>query len=345
MNAGKRRKKRRDLVRQTLNFEHPSRIPRQMWPVWPEGYLNSLKRKPLWRKLRRCFPDDLIFCPAFGLLPAEKRLKKGELIYADEWGCLFRKIPGSLRGQLISPPIKNWEDLENWREPVARLNLDKERVNDFCRSTDRFVLASSWISLFERLQLLRGPEKLFSDLRQRPPEFFYLLRRLHEFLIKELEIWAETRVDGLCLMDDWGGERGLLVSPELFRSLFKPLYSEYASIARKYKKFIFFHSDGYILDLLPDLIEIGISAINCQLFLMGVKPLSSFRGQVTFWGSSDLAIYLGHARKREIQAWGEQIFSSLWERGGFIAQAEVSPQLQLPALRAYFSFWKSLTKL
>lgn len=330
--------KRRSNVFSTLNFENPLRIPRQLW-IFSER--NQVKKTKKWRELRLHFPDDLIFCPRFGLPKTKVKWgKKDFLIYQDEWGCLLRKRPGDLLGQLILPPISRWEDLENWREPEALLRLDRNQINDFCRSTDRFVLAGTWIQPFERLQLLRGPEKFFSDLKKQPSEFFELLQRVHEFYLKELEIWGQTEVDGLCLMDDWGGKVSLSISPPLFRHLFKPLYAEYASIAKKYNKYLFFHSDGYILDLLPDFLEIGINAINCQILLMGAKKLSFFRGQITFWGSSDLSSFLKATTKEEMFTCCEEIFESLWEKGGFIAQAELTAGIKISALETYFSAWK-----
>lgn len=336
----RQRKGRKKIVEATLNFDNPRRIPRQLWLHLGK---RELKKNVAWRKLRLQFPDDLIFFPPFGLAErmSKARKKFESIVYRNEGKFIFNKKDGQDQKSLILPPIKRWDDLEIWPEPHSLLKIDQDMVNNFCRSTDRFVLAGTWIQLFERLQLLRGPEQLFSDLKKQPSEFFELLRRVHEFCLKELEMWAQTEVDGLCLMDDWGGKESLFISPALFRQLFKPLYAEYASIAKKYNKYLFFHSDGYILDLLPDFIEIGINAINCQILLMGAKKLSFFGGQITFWGSSDLPPFLNVATKEEIFNCCEEIFESLWKKGGFIAQVELTPEIKISALETYFSAWKN----
>lgn len=86
-----------------------------------------------------------------------------------------------------------------------------------------------------------------------------LLSRLHQFYLKELQVWASTDIDALMFMDDWGTQGSLLISPAMWREIFKPLYGEYVEIARSKNKKIFMHSDGYILDIIPDLIELGLA--------------------------------------------------------------------------------------
>jgi hypothetical protein len=85
-----------------------------------------------------------------------------------------------------------------------------------------------------------------------------------------------------------GSQQGLLLHPDIFRKIFKPMYREYVEIARSHGKHVFMHSDGYILDIIPDLIEVGIDALNAQVFCMGLKELGDrFRGRITFWGEID----------------------------------------------------------
>ena len=47
------------------------------------------------------------------------------------------------------------------------------------------------------------------------------------------------------------------------------------------------HSDGNILKIYPQLIELGLDAINSQIFCMGVENLEPFAGKITFWGEMD----------------------------------------------------------
>jgi len=330
----------RKQVLKSLNFDKPTRIPRQLWlPI--RDKISDLRQL---NDLKRHFPDDLVFCPRFGLPQAEQPVKNDSRFYVDDWGCLFERPAPQAHGSARSPLITNWEDLERWTEPEALLRLDRHKVNAFCRSRGRFVLTGTWVRLFERLQYLRGPENLLQDLKLQPPEFFTLLQRVHQFHLKELEVWAKTEVDALCLMDDWGSQSSLFISPPLFRQLFRPLYHEYASLAKHYKKYLFFHSDGFILDLLPDFIAIGVDAINCQVFLLGLEKLSAFAGRITFWGASDLPALFSSGQSKEVLAHCRQVYEALYRNGGFIAQAEFSPGIRVSQLKTYFSAWNCLSR-
>lgn len=50
-------------------------------------------------------------------------------------------------------------------------------------------------------------------------------------------------------------------------------------------KKVFFHNDGYIMDLYPEFIQLGVDAINSQLWCMGVEKVAEkYAGKMTFWG-------------------------------------------------------------
>ena len=104
----------------------------------------------------------------------------------------------------------------------------------------------------------------------------------------ELEGWAKADVDGVSFMDDWGSQQSLLISPAMWRAKFKPLYEHYCSLLKKGGKKVFFHSDGHIEAIYPDLIEIGVDAVNSQLFAMNIEELARlYKGKIAFWGELD----------------------------------------------------------
>jgi hypothetical protein len=108
---------------------------------------------------------------------------------------------------------------------------------------------------------------------------------LHEFFLRDVEMWAKTDVDGIGFMDDWGAQSSLLISPDLWRAVFKPMYRDYCDIIKGSGKYVFFHSDGHIMDIYPDLIEIGVDAVNSQLFCMDIEEIGRrYKGKITFWG-------------------------------------------------------------
>jgi uroporphyrinogen decarboxylase len=330
----------RDLVRKTLTFDSPERIPRHAWilPWAEEKYLDTVKM------LHKVFPDDIVDAPAVytaDVGTVGDRYSPG--VYVDEWGCTFDNLQSGTIGIVQKPLITDWKDLENFKTPEAVLSLNKEEVNAFCKQTDRFVLAGTVVRPFERLQFIRTMEQALIDLVEQPSELFELLNRVHEHYCKEVEVWASTDVNAVALMDDWGTQRAMITSPEIFRKIFKPMYKDYADIARKSGKDVFMHSDGYIIDIIPDLIEVGVHALNSQVFCMGVRELGErFRGKISFWGEIDRQHLLPHGSRREIEQAVHEIWAHLYADGGVIAQCEFGLEAKPENVLAVFETWDSL---
>jgi hypothetical protein len=310
----------RRLVEKTLSFDNPARVPRNPWTLqWARlHYPAELDQ------ITARYPSDILTSPDYLKTPCRTRGLDWELgTFIDEWGCTFENIQRGVIGEVKHPLIADWTDLERLREPSERLSVDLDQVNAFCRATDKFVLAGTCPRPFERLQFLRGSQNLYTDLGEESPEFFSLLERLHAFYTRELELWAGSEVDALNMMDDWGAQNRLLISPRQWRRIFKPLYKTYVDIAHSHGKKIFMHSDGYIFDIYPDLIEIGVDAINSQLFCMDIEKIGElYAGQITFWGEIDRQHLLPYATPAEIDAAVRRVHRALYRRGGVIAECE-----------------------
>jgi uroporphyrinogen-III decarboxylase len=152
-------------------------------------------------------------------------------------------------------------------------------------------------------------------------------------------------VDAITIMDDWGAQSSLLTSPDVFRSIFKPMYKGYAEIARQYGKYVFMHSDGYITDIIPDLIEAGINALNSQIFCMGVRELGEkFRGKMTFWGEIDRQHLLPKGSRAEIEEAVKEIYENLYAKGGVIAQCEFGLEAKPENVLAVFETFDSVNQ-
>lgn len=333
----------RELVKRTIQFRSPERVPRQLWVLpWAER---------TWPRelavIRDKYPDDIVTAPPFLKTPLKTfgdEFAPGTFI--DEWGCRFENRQWGVMGEVKDPILRSWKDLEAVRLPVERLSVDRRRVDEFCASTNAFVLSKTSVRPFEQLQFLRGPERLFMDLADRPDELFILLERIHGFFKEELELWATTAVDALFFADDWGGQTSLLVSPVLWREVFKPLYRDYAAIARRSGKALFMHTDGYIADILPDLVEVGIDAVNSQLFCMDIEDLGRrFAGRLTFWGEIDRQWILPYASHAEVAAAVDRVRSAFWKGGGAVAQCEFGIGARPENVAAVFEEWDRREKL
>lgn len=330
----------RERVIRTLTHREVDRIPRQCWAL-PSIFMF---RKKEYDELLQKYPSDFTG-PDFqyGKSPytSGNPCEIGE--YTDEWGCTFKVSEPGIIGEVKRPLLEDWSALDTYELPWNILdNADFSRVDTGCENTDLFVIAGTHVRPFERMQFLRGTENLMMDLAYGEPEVFELRRRLHEFYVKELKLWSETKIDAISFMDDWGTQKALLISPDLWREFFKPLYREYCQIMHQKGKFVFFHSDGNIEAIYPDLIEIGIDAVNSQLFCMDIEKLADeYAGKITFWGEIDRQFTLPFGSPDDVRNAVRRVSRALLknQRTGVIAQCEWGSHDPNENIEAVFEEW------
>ncbi len=330
----------RELVIKTLEFKQPERVPRQLWTLpWSENkYPDTID------EIHTLFPDDIVLAPPFYReeLPVKGEMyKKGD--YIDEWGCKFHNLENGIHGEVKEPIIKNWqEDMDRVHIPVERLTIDKKKINDFCNNTDRFVLPDTLQRPFERLQFIRRTDNLYIDLMEEPRQLEELIGKIHNFYLAEIREWCKTDVDGIFLMDDWGAQNNLLINPRMWREIFKPLYKEYIELAHEHDKYAFMHSDGHIAAIIPDLIELGLDALNSQLFCMDIEEIGQkYAGKLTFWGEIDRQHLLPYGGKDDIDQAVKRVYNNLYRKGGVIAQCEFGPGANPDNVLEVFRAWDS----
>ena len=330
----------RDLVKKTLEFRSPERVPRQLWTL-PWAKNNHPQELA---EIQRCFPDDIIGAPACLRSQPEKQGDPYVVwTFVDEWGCVFENVQAGVHGEVKTPALADWTQADAIRFPEELLTVDVDAVNAFCRGTDKYVIAGACPRPFERLQFYRKSENLYGDLGEQRPELFAFLDRLHRFFVRQMELWAQTEVEALTFMDDWGAQRALLISPAMWRRLFKPLYRDYIDIAHRHGKAIFMHSDGYISPIIADLVELGLDALNCQLFTMDIEALGrQFAGKITFWGELDRQRLLPSGTPAEIDRAVRRVKAALWRDGGCIAQCEFGPGGRPENVYQMFKTWEDV---
>ncbi len=275
---------RRERVIAALQGRPPDRIPRAYTavPGFHHEHPGALER------IEQRFPQDVAPC---GWRPPEGATHGDPFdvgTYVDEWGCVFENVHRGVVGQVKHPIIQSYTDLDTYRPPTHLIGQGMEDVDRTCEATDGFTLTPFPLQPFERMQFLRGTEPLFYDLIEQPAGLFKLRDMVHETNLAQLEVWCRSAIDCVFIADDWGTQFSLLISPDLWRALFKPLYADYITRTKQAGKFAYMHSDGFITDILDDLIELGLDAVNAQVTCMDMAELGRrFGGRVTFWGQMD----------------------------------------------------------
>jgi uroporphyrinogen decarboxylase len=270
--------------------------------------------------------------------------------YLDEWGITHRKpkagglyysiVKSPLAGEIVADAVRKypWPATGDPR----RVEGLRERALEF-RARGRAVMIKGVLTgAFEMGQRLRGPENLLMDLATDEEPSRVLLDKLIEL---KLSFWetALTRlgdvVDVIAEFDDYGTQESQLISPRMFRELFKPrlaaLFRRIRELAPAAK--LFFHSCGNVRPLIPDFIELGVDILNpVHTRAAGMEPAAlkrDFGKDLIFWGGGvDTQGILPLGTPQQVKDDVRRNIDALAPGGGYVfstvhnIQADVPPE-------------------
>lgn len=312
----------RDLVKKALDFELLDEIPTERDDVWGPSY---------------------IYGP--GKSSGEIN-KKGSR--TDVWGCVWEAAEDGVCGEVKYSPLEDWSALDSFQPPWDVLKeADLSMVNRSCEESSKFMIPmwDASCNPFERLQHLRSPQNLLMDLGYGDIEIYKLRDMVHEYYMKQLEMWVNTDVDGIHIADDWGTQKSLLISPRTWREFFKPLYKDYCDLAHSKGKYVVMHSDGYIADIIPDLVEIGVNALNSQLFCMDIDKIAEmYHGRIAFWGEIDRQFALPLGTVEDVRAAVRKVANAFfkYKRTGIVGQCFWGKDIPQANIDVVYSEWKKV---
>jgi len=310
----------RERVIRAIEFDLPDWIPITNAAL-PASFLKYGERL---RRIFTQYPSD--FGPRYvpSTYPYRSYFMGREGTYVDEWGCEWSMLRRGIMGQVKGHPLADWQALATYRLP--QFPEEKYAVGDGG-------------NLFERMQWLRGYENLMVDLVTRRKEIYVMRDMIVDYNLGLISRSLECGVDGIGFADDWGTQRGLMINPQLWREFFKPAYRRMFDEVRKAGKHIFFHSDGYIMDIIPDLIELGVDVLSeAELQVNGIDALASqFGGRICFLGNLDTQSILPFGSTDDVREHAMHAIRELGSYdGGFIGDFEVHPDIPLRNVMAAF---------
>jgi len=239
-----------------------------------------------------------------------------EAEYADMWGVVRRRPP---RGHyyVTHAPFDKEEltladlDVHPWPSPqktdAVGLRREAERLR---RETDCALVVHVPGRIFSLGQFMCGFENWLVQLKVNP-EFCEAL--LDRALNIQLAMADETlkavgnAADILYLADDYGIQTGPLISPVLFRTIFKPRMARLIQFLRERSRAkIAFHSCGSVYALIPDFIDLGVQVLNpvqVSAADMDTERLRrEFGKHLVFWGAIDTQRVLPKGTRDEVRA-------------------------------------------
>jgi len=326
----------KQIVLDTVQFRSPQRSARDLW-LLPKA---MQAHGDLIRTLQELYPSDFAGDGYLDQLGGIRLYEEGS--FTDPWGSGWINQTPGLLGQVRSFPLNDWANLENYSPPYHLIGRGFEKVPETLAATpDKFHLGGI-PPLFHRICWLRDPSLALMDFHTSLDEILTVRDLVHEYNIRHLKELLKYDYDGIIMGDDWGAQSQLFIRPSMWREYFKPCYKEYFKLVRNAGKLAFFHSDGYILEIIEDLIQIGVQALNCQIACMGVEELGRrFAGRLCFWGELDRQHLLPRGAPEDILLAAKKNLKYLsTPEGGYIMQAELNADVPVENIAAFFETYK-----
>ena len=335
----------RERVKRAIRFQKPDRAPISH-AVLPAAHL----------KYDQALAEILIeFGEDFGWnylpdLPIEKwpaQYRQG--LHVDDFGTVWQVEWAGICGIPVQWPIPDLDRYDEYLWPkdfMAGPPAGRHYSGHMCGYDERWYARGGWIIYFEQLQQLRGMENLLMDVASESRPFLRLMDDMLAFNLRWIDRWAKFEYDGLHFGDDWGMQNRLLIRPETWRRLFKPRYAEMFSRVKAAGKDVWFHSDGFINDILGDLIEIGVDVVNFQVAVVGHDwARKNVRGRVAVRTDIDRQNVLPFGSPAQVKEEVHRTFESCGTAdGGLIACGEVGPDVPLANIRAMVEAFRDYGK-
>lgn len=218
--------------------------------------------------------------------------------------CQSPVFPAGSHGMVLPQADRaDWGDLDDW-----------------VRKTDRFpfvILDGS----FGWGMRLYGFEEFMVELARDSSGLDNLIEDV-EHLNMGLARQARDRgAMGVLLAEDIAYQRGLMISPELFRRCFLPSLARQTEALKGLGFSVFFHSDGNIDKILPDLAAIGLDGWQCLEAAAGMdlgRIREVYGRRLCLWGNLDPVHLLTPSPPEEIASRVEAICQEAGRTGGFI---------------------------
>ncbi|MGA2621080.1 MAG: uroporphyrinogen decarboxylase family protein [Thermoguttaceae bacterium] len=262
---------------------------------------------------------------------AETALASGQV---DPWGVWWR--PGSLHhfAHIESPlkAVREPAQLDEYPWPDLQQPYRFEGVSGRVAAWHERGLAVVAFagSIFEQAWYLRGMQQFLVDMYEQPELAHALLERTAACQRYAAEQFARAGVDIVLTGDDVATQTGLMLRIEMWREYLKPLQTATARAVKQANPAcrVFYHCDGNVAALIPDLIETGIDILNplqpeCML-PAAIKE--RYGDRLSFWGTVSVQKTMAFAAPEAVRAEVRERIRTVGRGGGLIlAPAHVLP--------------------
>jgi len=204
-------------------------------------------------------------------------IRETDRLWTDAWGCVWHFPGGWLDGQVVEHPLADLSSGAALRVPDPDAYTDwTTAAADVARARDAGRLVKGKTEhgvLYLRLQYLRGFENFMVDLAEDREELYVLRDKVADYWEAVVTRWLDIGVDFIDFGDDLGHQNALPISPRKWREFFKPAFARLFGPCRQAGVEVYLHTDGYVVDIIPDLIDAGVTILNPQDLVNGLDTL------------------------------------------------------------------------
>jgi uroporphyrinogen decarboxylase len=323
-------------------------------PHYSNSYYEDLTYRISANEIRTKLGSDVVVVGgtvADGFVPGAIR----DNITSNEFGMHMK--PTELYVEVVKPPLNEVETVEqikayDFPDPYAKGRFDDAKRDIDRFGKDYFIIGDVELSIFALAWQLTGLEKYMIDMTY-GEEWVEALNDRVERWTEGLSIQlAKAGVDALWFGEDLGSQTSTLISPEMWRNMFKPRYIRLFEKIREINPdiMIIMHSDGAVAPLINDFIEMGVDVYNpVQPNIPGSDPQElkdKYGGRICFFGGIDQQNLLPEGNVEKIRQEIKYRAEILGRSGGYllapahIIQADVSKETVLEMIKATMDYGK-----
>lgn len=268
-----------------------------------------------------------------------------------EGGYYYDQRRAPLEGPITVSDVKR----HSWPDPEDPGFMDgiAERIAWIRAHTDAAAILTLPAPFVHLSQFIRGFQGWYTDFILGADVLEALFDTILDITLRiaERELKAFGRkVEVVRCGDDLGGQNGLQVSREHYRRYIRPRHARFFRRVRELTPAkLMFHSCGSIVDILPDLVDMGVQIINpVQVSARGMDPMrlkKEFGRELVFWGGTDSQKIVPFGTVAEIKGMVENLIDTLGAGGGFVFSNchNIQPDVPIENVVAMFSHAREYT--
>ena len=261
--------------------------------------------------------------------------------HTDCWGTVWNNIARGLSSHPVAFPLEDWDDFDSYVPPDPMKDDLVGPRDDWADIARRMAEAKRRGGLaqggglphgfmYMRLFYLRRFENLMTDMACDDPHLPGLIRMVEDFNLPVIRRYLELGAEYMSFGDDLGLQDSLPMSPAMWRRYIKPSYVRLLAPCREAEVPVYLHTDGHVLEIIPDLIEAGVRVLNPQIRANGLEGLQRMaKGKVAIDLDLDRQLF-PFATPSEIEDHIGEMFEGLYmKEGGLTLHAECEPDVPL----------------